>query len=315
MQLTKTLSPSPALVALSLTFDRQLVVGIAIVPLLVTDIEQDMSAAARLMSYFDMRSEPGYDNNTKPPEDWPSEGTVHISDLLLAYPPGRRRASHETFTLDIGPREKVCFTGQKDVRASSVAAKLMLMSKESFEEVLVDEMPLATLNLAEARKAFCALQREPFVFTASLRKNLDPEGIHEEGEIWDSLEAVRMKDYVEELPRQLNFIMTLPSRFSDSQLLLLSLARALLQKRRIVILDEVVSGVDFNTLRIINNVVKHQLNNCTVITVAYGPIGLETILYHDRVIVTEGGRIVEMGSPRALLEREDSLLSRYLTPI
>jgi len=298
-----------------LTFDRQLVVGITIVPFLFTDIEQDMAAAARLMNYFDMRSEPGYENDTKPPEDWPSEGSIRIGDLLLASAPGRRRASHETFMLDIGPREKVCITGQKDARASSLAAKLMLMSKESFGDVLVDEMSLATLNLSEARKAFCALQREPFIFASSLRKNLDPEGIYEDGEIWEALEAVRMKDYVEELPRQLNYVMTKPSRFSDSQLMLLSLARALLQKRIIIILDEVVSVVDFNTLRIINNVVKHLLTNCTIITVAYGPIGLETILYHDRVIVTEGGRIVEMGSPRALLEREDSLLSRYLTPI
>lgn len=289
--------------------------GITIVPFLFTDIEQDMAAAARLMNYFDMRSEPGYENDTKPPEDWPSEGSIRIGNLLLASAPGRRRASHETFMLDIGPREKVCITGQKDARASSLAAKLMLMSKESFGEVLVDEMSLATLNLAKARKAFCALQREPFIFASSLRKNLDPEGIYEDGEIWEALEAVRMKDYVEELPRQLNYFMTKPSRFSDSQLMLLSLARALLQKRVIIILDEVVSVVDFNTLRIINNVVKHLLTNYTIITVAYGPIGLETILYHDRVIVTEGGRIVEMGSPRALLEREDSLLSRYLTPI
>lgn len=289
--------------------------GITIVPFLFTDIEQDMAAAARLMNYFDMRSEPGYENDTKPPEDWPSEGSIRIGNLLLASAPGRRRASHETFMLDIGPREKVCITGQKDARASSLAAKLMFMSKESFGEVLVDEMSLATLNLVEARKAFCALQREPFIFASSLRKNLDPEGIYEDGEIWEALEAVRMKHYVEELPRQLNYVMTKPSRFSDSQLMLLSLARALLQKRRIIILDEVVSVVDFNTLRIINNVVKHLLTNCTIITVAYGPIGLESILYHDRVIVTEGGRIVEMGSPRALLEREDSLLSRYLTPI
>lgn len=289
--------------------------GITIVPFLFTDIEQDMAAAARLMNYFDMRSEPGYENDTKPPEDWPSEGSIRIGDLLLASAPGRRRASHETFMLDIGPREKVCITGQKDARASSLAAKLMLMSKESIGDVLVDEMSLATLNLSEARKAFCALQREPFIFASSLRKNLDPEGIYEDGEIWEALEAVRMKHYVEELPRQLNYVMTKPSRFSDSQLMLLSLARALLQKRRIIILDEVVSVVDFNTLRIINNVVKHLLTNCTIITVAYGPIGLETILYHDRVIVTEGGRIVEMGSPRALLEREDSLLSRYLIPI
>lgn len=289
--------------------------GITIVPFLFTNIEQGMAAAARLMSFSDMRSESGYENDTKPPEDWPSEGSIRIGDLLLARAPGRRRSSCETFMLDIGAREKVCITGQKDAKATSLAAKLMLTSKESFGEVLVDETSLATLNLAEARKAFCALQRVPFIFTSSLRKNLDPEGIHEDGEIWQVLEAVRMKDYVGELPRQLNYVMTQPSRFSDSQLLLLSLARALLLKRRIVILDEVVSAVDFNTLRIINNAVKHLLNNCTVITVVYGPIGLETILCHDRVIVTEGGRIVEMGSPRALLERENCVLSRYLAPI
>ena len=290
--------------------------GITIVPFLFTDIEQGMAAAARLMNFSEMRSEPGYENDTKPPEDWPSEGSIRIGDLLLASAPGRRRSSRETFMLDIGPREKVCITGQKDAKATSLAAKLMRMStEESFGEVLVDETSLAALNLAEARKAFCALQRVPFIFTSSLRKNLDPEGIHEDGEIWQALEAVRMKDYVEELPRQLNYVMTQPSRFSDSQLLLFSLARALLLKRRIVILDKVVSAVNFNTLRIINNVVKHMLNNCTVITVAYGPIGLETILCHDRVIVTECGRIVEMGSPRVLLERENCVLSRYLTPI
>jgi len=85
------------------------------------------------------------------------------------------------------------------------------MSKESSGEVLVDVTSLAILNLQEARKAFCALQREPFIFTSSLRKNLDSEGIQKDGEIWGALEAVRMKDYVEELPRQF-----LTSRFSYS---------------------------------------------------------------------------------------------------
>jgi len=80
--------------------------------------------------------------------------------------------------LDIGPREKVCITGQEDAgAASSLAAKLMPMSKESFGEVLVNVTSLAILNLQEARKAFCALQREPFIFTSSLRKNPDSDGI------------------------------------------------------------------------------------------------------------------------------------------
>ncbi|KAJ7385506.1 Multidrug resistance-associated protein 4 [Desmophyllum pertusum] len=202
---------------------------------------------------------------------------------------------------------------RKTPRRAHLLLKLMLVLKESHGEVLVDEISLTTLNLQEARKAFCALPREPFMFTASLRKNLDPEEIYADEELWNTLEAVRMKDYVEELSRQLNYIMTQPSRFSRTQLLLLSLARAILQKKRIVIMDEVVSSVDFNTLRIINNVVKHQFSHCTVINIAYGPIGLETILYHDRVVVMEEGRIVEMDRPQALLERENSLLSGFLS--
>lgn len=288
--------------------------GIAIVPFLFADIEQDMTSAARLMSFFDVRSESGYDNVTKPPEDWPSEGAVRISDSLLAYPLGRRRVSFETFTLEIEPGEKVCITGQKDAKAISFAAKLMLISERSQWEVLVDDIPLTTINLPEARKAFCALQRKPFMFTASLRKNLDPEGLHKDGELWNVLETVRMKEYVKGLPRKLNYIMTQPLRFSDSQLQLLSVARALLQEKRIIVIDEVVSGVDFNTLLTLNSVVKHRFGNCTVITVAYGPIGLETILHHDRVVVMEQGRIVEMDSPQVLLGREGSLLSRFLIP-
>lgn len=92
----------------------------------------------------------------------------------------------------------------------------------------------------------------------------------------------------------------------------LFLVCVLLLKRRIIILDEVVLGVDFNMLRIINNVVKYLLNNCIVIMVVYGLIGLEMILYYDWVIVMEGGRIVEMGSLWVLFEWKNSLFLRYL---
>lgn len=92
----------------------------------------------------------------------------------------------------------------------------------------------------------------------------------------------------------------------------LFLVCVLLLKRRIIILDEVVIGVDFNMLRIINNVVKYLLNNCIVIMVVYGLIGLEMILYYDWVIVMEDRRIVEMGSLWVLFEWKNCLFLRYL---
>lgn len=289
---------SLALVALSLTYDRQLVVGIALVPPLFTEIEQGMSSVARLLRYFDLHSEAGYENNTKPPKDWPSKGTVNIGDYsLMAYSP-RQRVSFQTMTLDIAAREKVCITGERDAKRPSLVASMLLL-KESHGDVTVDEIPLKSINLQEARRAFGVVQR-------------DPEGIHEDEDLWDALEAVRMKEYVEELPRQLNYIMTQPSIFSNSHQVLLTLARSLLQKRRIIILDEVMSSVDYNTFRIIRDVVKQQLGNCTVITIAYGPISRDTVLYHDRVVVMEGGRIVAMDTPRAMLERQESPLSGFV---
>ena len=305
------LSSSPAIVALSLTYDRQLVVGMALVPILFTEIDQGMSSASRLLSYFNLRPEAGYENDTKPTDEWPSEGAVSIGNYgLMSYTP-RRRVSFQTMTLDIGAGEKVCVTGEKNGKKTSLVSSMLLLS-ESSGAVTVDEIPLNFLNLQEARKAFSVVQREPFIFTASLRVNLDPEGIHEDGELWSALEAVRMKDYVEEFPRQLNYIMTQPSHFSHSQQVLLTLARALLQNRRIIILDEIMSSVDFNTTRIIRDVVKQQLPNYTVITIAYGPISRDTVLYHDRVVVMEKGRLVAMDTPRVLLERQDGLLSDFV---
>ena len=299
------------LVALSLTYDRQLVVGIALVPPLFTEIEQGMSSVARLLRYFDLHSEAGYENNTKPPKDWPSKGTVNIGDYsLMAYTP-RRRVSFQPITLDIAAREKVCVTGERDAKQPSLVASMLLL-KESHGDVTVDEIPLKFINLQEARRALGVVQREPFIFTSSLRTNLDPEGIHEDEDLWDALEVVRMKEYVEELPRQLNYIMTQPSIFSNSHQVLLTLARSLLQKRHIIILDEVMSSVDYNTFRIIRDVVKQQLGNCTVITIAYGPISRDTVLYHDRVVVMEGGRIVAMDTPCAMLERQESPLSGFV---
>lgn len=73
--------------ALSLTYDRQLVVGIALIPILFTDIEQGMVSTARLFSYFDLHPEVGYDNITNTPEDWPSKGSVSVSDDIMAHTP------------------------------------------------------------------------------------------------------------------------------------------------------------------------------------------------------------------------------------
>ena len=120
------------------------------------------------MSFYDVRSESGHRNDREPPEDWPKEGAVRISNSLLANTYGRRRVSFETLPLNIAPREKVCMVCQRNTKTISFAAKLMLTSKRLQGEVWVDDILPAMISIREAREAFCILQPQPLIFMASL---------------------------------------------------------------------------------------------------------------------------------------------------
>ena len=87
---------------------------------------------------------------------------------------------------------------------------------------------------------------------------------------------------------------------------MLALARAMLQKNKIVLLDEATSSVDAETDRIVKAVVKEGFRDCTVITVAHRPA---TILDSDVVVVLEGGKVVEVGNPDELMRKVSKLRS------
>lgn len=93
------------------------------------------------------------------------------------------------------------------------------------------------------------------------------------------------------------------SNFSVGEKQLLCLARALLQDNKIIILDEATANVDFATDRLIQETIRSKFQNCTVITIAHL---LDTILDYDRVLVLEGGRVVEFDKPDVLLRNEQS---------
>lgn len=179
-----------------------------------------------------------------------------------------------------------------------------------FFKVMVDGIDLETLNIQDARRTFSVITQDPILFAGSIRSNMDPFMKLEDYEIWNALEDVQIKQWVQLLPGQLQYRLTESgSNLSAGERQLLCLARVLLQKNKIVILDEVAANVDFKTDRLIQEVIRTKLKDVTVLTIAHR---LETIIDYDRVMVIDQGRVIEFDKPGALLNNRGSYFAELM---
>jgi ABC-type multidrug transport system fused ATPase/permease subunit len=131
----------------------------------------------------------------------------------------------------------------------------------------------------------------------TVRANLDPFDKCSEEAIWKVLEDVHLKEHVESLRDGLD-TEVLENLFSAGQKQLICLARAVLRKNRILVLDEATANVDIETDSVIQKLIKEKFKNCTVVTIAHR---LATLRDSDTIIVMEEGRIKDHGSPHYIL--------------
>ena len=181
----------------------------------------------------------------------------------------------------------------------------------------MDGINLKTLSLQEARRTFSVVTQNPILFAGTLRRNLDPFNEHTDHELWIALEDVQMKQWVLQLPGHLQYkLIESGNNLSVGERQLVCLARVLLQKKRIVILDEATANVDFKTDRLIQEVIRTKFKFVTVLTIAHR---LDTIMDSDRVMVLDRGRVVEFDKPSALLNKRESyfadLVKSYNTTV
>ena len=154
------------------------------------------------------------------------------------------------------------------------------------------------------------ITQDPVLFSGSLRRNLDPFSLYEDHDLWSALEEVQLKTLVQQLPDQLEYkLRESGSNFSVGERQLVSLARALLQRSKIIILDEATANVDYKTDRLIQEVIRDRFKNCTVLTIAHR---LNTIMDYDKVLVMDRGRVVEFDKPEALLQNDSGHFYRLV---
>ncbi|KAL7855414.1 hypothetical protein AOLI_G00190180 [Acnodon oligacanthus] len=268
---------------------------------MTSELETNIVAVERVREYTEIKNEAPWSTDDRPPDGWPSEGKVRFEGYKVRYRPELELVLHG-ITCDIESTEKIGIVGRTGAGKSSLTNCLFRIIEAADGQILIDGVDVANIGLHDLRSRLTIIPQDPVLFSGTLRMNLDPFEKFSDEDIWKVLELAHLKDFVGGLAAGLQHeVAEGGENLSVGQRQLLCLARALLRKSRILILDEATAAVDLETDNLIQTTIRREFAHCTVLTIAHR---INTILDSSRVMVLDAGKIVEFDSPGALLQKQ-----------
>ena len=285
-----------------------------------------------------MESNPIHGNNTITtiyvPHNWPTVGEIEFKGISLKYQSAAQPVLHSV-SFRIPGRKKVGVVGRTGAGKSSLIAALFRLVEPYEGSLLIDGINILDIPLHSLRSKIAIVPQDPTLFKGSVRFNLDPFDQHSDEDIWTALESVHMKAHVlamethtdapqnesnnrnindssnnnsqnkkKESDLSLKLVAEKGSNFSVGQRQLICLARAILRRAPVLVLDECTASVDHETDALIQETVRKELSHCTVLCIAHR---LHTIAYYDLVLVMEKGQVAEFADPFSLMSSGGSL--------
>ncbi|KAK8793382.1 hypothetical protein WA158_004741 [Blastocystis sp. Blastoise] len=273
----------------------------------IAQLEANMNSVERVKYYIDT-VEPESNmilEDHRPPENWPTEGAIKFDNFEMRYRNGPKVL--KGVNMDIHPMEKVGVVGRTGAGKSSLMVGLFRISECCGGAIYMDNIKLEDIGLEDVRRHLCIIPQDPVLFSASVRFNLDPFNESSDEEIWRVLEEVELKEAIDALPGKLDGdVHEGGSNFSVGQRQLICMARALLKRPKVLIMDEATASLDNETDGFLQTMIRKQFINCTVLTIAHR---LNTIMDSDRVCVMDQGIVAEFDTPLNLLNNPNSIFS------
>lgn len=241
---------------------------------------------------------------------WPRKGVLEFDNVKMRYRPELPLALDGlSFTIQHGQR--CAIIGRTGAGKSTLTAALFRLVEIEQGTISLDGVDLSTLGLSDVRgrpNGMFILPQDPVLFSGSIRSNLDPFSQHIDKDITEALVLVRFPgaggsrgyEILEESVEEGG------ANFSAGEKQLLCLARAMLAKPRLLVLDEATSAVDGTTDEFVQKMLRSQFPDTTLLTIAHR---LNTVIDYDTVVVMDRGRVVEFDSPKALLENENGVFT------
>ncbi|ORZ31640.1 hypothetical protein BCR44DRAFT_1441906 [Catenaria anguillulae PL171] len=275
-------------------------------------VENEMVAVERVLEYVDLTSEHqvvgGAGQEADVDAEWPANGTITFDQVGARYQEDQPHVL-KSLSFAIRAGEKVALVGRTGSGKSSCVAALFRLLELSTGRILVDNVDIARVPLDTLRSRLTIVPQDCFVFEADVRENVDPRPDGErvsDQDVWSALDAVGLGELVRRLPSRLDE--PIKGVLSAGQLQLLCLARAIVRRSTVLVLDEASSSLDNSTDGLVQQVIRGPVfEKCTVLTIAHR---IASVMDYDRILVLDQGQLMECDSPKSLLANPKSTFYR-----
>ncbi|CAI5692427.1 ATP-binding cassette sub-family C member 5 isoform X3 [Oreochromis niloticus] len=305
---------SPAYAGLAISYAVQLTGLFQFTVRLASETEARFTSVERIHHYIQSLSQeaPARVKGRAPPPNWPQEGKLVMKEVEMRYQENLPLVLNK-ISCTIRPKEKVGIIGRTGSGKSSLGVALFRLVECSGGSILIDGVDISDIGLADLRSKLSIIPQDPVLFSGTVRSNLDPFNQYSEEKIWDALERSHMKECVSQLPLKLESeVVENGENFSVGERQLLCVARALLRRCKVLILDEATAAMDAETDALIQETIRSSFHHCTTLTIAHR---LHTVLASDRIMVLNQGQVVEFDEPSKLLANENSRLCSMLAAV
>ncbi|KAJ2458288.1 hypothetical protein GGF42_002164 [Coemansia sp. RSA 2424] len=283
----------------------------------------------KFRQYSDIKPEAPYIvDDCRVPSEWPHSGNIEFRNLSVKYGVKLDYAL-KNLNIIIRPGEKIGIVGRTGAGKSTLAKAIFrLLNKNVEGSIEIDGQDTAQFGVGDFRPKLGIIPQESAMFDGTVRRNLDPLQEFTIEDMWAALikcdvaKLIKTERKCKPIKQSEKVVNASGDDDDDDEdkdevkedenkkadrirwenagflMRLFSLCRLLLRKRKVLILDEATADVDLETDRKMQELIRSEFSECTVLTIAHR---LDTIMSSDRIIVMEKGEIVEIGPPQELI--------------
>ncbi|KAJ2606672.1 hypothetical protein EV177_005873 [Coemansia sp. RSA 1804] len=267
----------------------------------------------------------------KPSALWPKTGNVEFENLVAEYVPGVPVL--HGISLSVHHGEKVGVVGRTGAGKSTMSLALLRFVEATEGRIVLDGVDISKIGLDNLRRNITIIPQDPVLFNGTIRYNIDPFEEYPDELIWDALNRVHMtreqtshatsastsivgiandENGKLQLERMSGVFSSLDDKIeqnghslSAGQRQLVAMARALVRRSKLVIMDEATASVDFDTDERLQRTIRgYEFANSTILCIAHR---LRTVIDYDRVLVLDKGKVAEFDTPKNLLQKKDGI--------